>query len=262
MSSPTVKPASPFPSVDAVLTSGNGAVAMARFGRVATTAMVRVSLDRLRAGRSADSAPVAAEAVAGEALERLIAADAPGLRPVFNLTGTVLHTNLGRAILPEAAIQAVTLAMRHAVNLEFDVATGKRGERDDHVRGLIRELTGAEDCVVVNNNAAAVLLALSSLSSGKETIVSRGELIEIGGSFRIPDIMRRAGAKLREVGTTNRTHPADYAEAISSRTAAIMKVHTSNYRVQGFTAEVEGPVLAAIARKHNLPRSMTLGRAR
>jgi L-seryl-tRNA(Ser) seleniumtransferase len=259
MPSPEIKPASPFPSVDSVLTSGCGALAVARFGHIATAAMVRARLDRLRAGRSGGAAPVMAEAVASEALEYLIAADAPGLRPVFNLTGTVLHTNLGRAIMPEAAIEAVTLAMRHAVNVEYDVASGKRGERDDHVRGLIRELTGAEDCVVVNNNAAAVLLALSSLSQGKETIVSRGELIEIGGSFRIPDIMRRAGAKLREVGTTNRTHPADYEDAVSSRTAAIMKVHTSNYRVQGFTAEVEGPALAAIARKHNLPLIDDLG---
>jgi L-seryl-tRNA(Ser) seleniumtransferase len=259
MTSPAAKPVSPFPSVDAVLSCRNGAVAMARFGRAATTGMVRATLDRLRAGRSADAAPFTSETVAGEALERLIAADAPGLRPVFNLTGTVLHTNLGRAILPEAAIEAVTLAMRHAVNLEYDVASGKRGERDDHVRGLVRELTGAEDCVVVNNNAAAVLLALSSLSKGRETIVSRGELIEIGGSFRIPDIMRRAGAKLREVGTTNRTHPADYEDAVSSRTAAIMKVHTSNYRVQGFTAEVEGPALAAIAGTYNLPLIDDLG---
>jgi L-seryl-tRNA(Ser) seleniumtransferase len=254
-----IKPASPFPSVDTVLGDESAAIAMARFGRAATTAMVRTTLDRLRAARSTDASPVAAQAVAEDALARLIAVDAPGLRPVFNLTGTVLHTNLGRAILPEAAIQAVTQAMRHAVNLEYDIASGKRGERDDHVRDLIRELTGAEDCVVVNNNAAAVLLALSSLSQGKETIVSRGELIEIGGSFRIPDIMRRAGAKLREVGTTNRTHPADYEDAISPRTAAIMKVHTSNYRVQGFTAEVEGPVLAAIARKHNLPLIDDLG---
>jgi L-seryl-tRNA(Ser) seleniumtransferase len=254
-----MKPTSPFPSVDAILNAGTAAVAVARFGRTTTTAMVRATLDRLRAGRNADAAPVTAQAVASEALERLIAADAPGLSPVFNLTGTVLHTNLGRAILPEVAVEAVTLAMRHAVNLEYDVASGKRGERDDHVRGLIRELTGAEDCVVVNNTAAAVLLALSSLSQGRETIVSRGELIEIGGSFRIPDIMRRAGAKLREVGTTNRTHPADYEDAVSARTAAIMKVHTSNYRVQGFTAEVEGPALAAIARKHGLPLIDDLG---
>jgi L-seryl-tRNA(Ser) seleniumtransferase len=259
MPSPEIKSASPFPSVDAVLNHESGAVAFARFGRTATVAVVRATLERFRAGRSAGSAPVTVETVAYEALERLIVADAPSLRPVINLTGTVLHTNLGRAILPEVAIQAAILAMRHAVNLEYDIASGKRGERDDHVRGLIRELTGAEDCVVVNNNAAAVLLALSSLSQGKETIVSRGELIEIGGSFRIPDIMRRAGAKLREVGTTNRTHPADYEDAVSSRTAAIMKVHTSNYRVQGFTAEVEGPALATIARKHNLPLIDDLG---
>jgi L-seryl-tRNA(Ser) seleniumtransferase len=250
---------SPFPSVDAVLQAPDGALSIARFGRAAATGMVRSVLEGLRANRLPDAKPALAETIAGEALERLLAADVPSLRSVFNLTGTVLHTNLGRAVMPEAAVAAVTEAMRSAVNLEYDLAAGQRGERDDHVRGLIRELTGAEDCVVVNNNAAAVLLALSSLSAGKETIVSRGELIEIGGSFRLPDIMRRAGAKLREVGTTNRTHPADYEEAITPRTAAIMKVHTSNYRVQGFTAEVGGHDLSGIADRHGLPLIDDLG---
>ncbi len=250
---------SPFPSVDAVLCAPDGAVSVARFGRNAATAAVRAVLDGLRAGRASDAAPVPVGTVAGAALARLVANDAPSLRPVLNLTGTVLHTNLGRAILPEVAVTAVAEAMRCAVNLEYDIATGKRGERDDHVRGLIRELTGAEDCVVVNNNAAAVLLVLSALSAGKETIVSRGELIEIGGSFRLPDIMRRAGAKLREVGTTNRTHAADYEDAITARTALLMKVHTSNYRVQGFTAEVGGAVLAEIAAGHGLPLVDDLG---
>jgi L-seryl-tRNA(Ser) seleniumtransferase len=248
---------SPFPSVDAVLTSAEGSLAVRRFGHAAAVKAIRGGIDGLRGKASAS--PLAPDAIAVRALEALVAADAASLRPVFNLTGTVLHTNLGRAILPEAAVEAVTMAMRQAVNLEYDVAAGKRGERDDHVRGLVRELTGAEDCLVVNNNAAAVLLALSSLSQGKETIVSRGELIEIGGSFRLPDIMRRAGAKLREVGTTNRTHASDYEEAVSLRTAAIMKVHTSNYRVQGFTSEVEGRELAAIARQHGLPLIDDLG---
>jgi L-seryl-tRNA(Ser) seleniumtransferase len=238
---------SPFPSVEAVLSQGAGAAAAARFGRTAATEAVRRTLADWR-GRGLPPLPVPAERVGAAALAALAAAEAPALRPVLNLTGTVLHTNLGRAVLPEAAVEAVAAAMRQAVNLEYDLAAGGRGERDDHVRGLLRELTGAEDCVLVNNNAAAVLLALAAVSTGRETIVSRGELVEIGGSFRIPDIMRRAGAKLREVGTTNRTHETDFEEAIGPRTAAIMKVHTSNYLIQGFTAAVPAPDLAAIAR--------------
>jgi L-seryl-tRNA(Ser) seleniumtransferase len=244
---------SPFPSVDAVLREQSALVAIERYGRAATTEAIRMVSAKLRRGLSTDHSPISAHEAATLALHALAAADAPTLRPVFNLTGTVLHTNLGRAVMPEEAVIGVIEAMRSAVNIEYNVDAGKRGERDDHVRGLIRELTGAEDCVVVNNNAAAVLLALNSLSAGKETIVSRGELIEIGGSFRIPDIMRRAGAKLREVGTTNRTHPADYEEAVTGKTAAIMKVHTSNYVIRGFTADVSTRDMAAIAHRHGLP---------
>ncbi len=251
---------SPLPSVDTVLSQGSGAIAAARFGRTAATRAIRARLEQLRADGVVRAAPpVQAETVGASVLSALAAADAPSLRPVLNLTGTVLHTNLGRAVLPEEAIMAVADCMRRPVNLEYDIEKGGRGERDSHVAGLIRELTGAEDCVIVNNNAAAVLLALSALSTGRETIVSRGELVEIGGSFRIPDVMRRAGARLREVGTTNRTHAPDYEEAIGPRTGAIMKVHASNYRIEGFTAEVEPRALAAIARKASLPLIDDLG---
>ncbi|TIU27016.1 MAG: L-seryl-tRNA(Sec) selenium transferase, partial [Mesorhizobium sp.] len=197
--------------------------------------------------------------LAADALLRLKAAERPSLRPVFNLTGTVLHTNLGRALIANEALEAMRAAMSEAVALEFDIGTGRRGERDDHLRALICELTGAEDATVVNNNAAAVLLVLNTLSLGREAVVSRGELIEIGGSFRMPDIMTRAGAKLVEVGTTNRTHPKDYLSAIGPATGVVFKVHTSNYRIDGFTAEVSARELSAIAKERGVPLVHDLG---
>ena len=203
-----------LPSVDEVLRTGAAAEAIGTFGRPAVVTAVRDAIaDARRAGTGA-----AAEAVADSARWRLQAQAVPSLRSVFNLTGTVLHTNLGRALLAEAAIEAATEAMRNAVALEFDLASGKRGERDDHLRGLLCELTGAEDATIVNNNAAAILLVLNTLAKGREAVVSRGELIEIGGAFRMPDIMARAGAKLVEIGTTNRTHLKDYVAAIGPKT--------------------------------------------
>jgi L-seryl-tRNA(Ser) seleniumtransferase len=249
-----------LPSVDSILCATSAAVPLERFGRRATTDAARAVLADAREALRAGGASVpTAEQLALTALGRLNENDGSNLRPLFNLTGTVLHTNLGRAVLAEAAIEAAIGAMRDPVALEIDLAAGKRGERDDHVRALLCALTGAEDATVVNNNAAAVLLSLNTLASGREAIVSRGELIEIGGAFRMPDIMARAGAHLVEVGTTNRTHPKDYRAALTERTGVILKVHTSNYRVLGFTAEVAAAELAAIADEASVPVMNDLG---
>jgi L-seryl-tRNA(Ser) seleniumtransferase len=249
-----------LPSVDLVLRTAAAEALRERFGRATLTDAVRAELEGARqACRAGAMEPPSADEVAVRASARLDAAERPSLRPTFNLTGVVLHTNLGRAVLAEAAVEAATAAMRQAVALEFDLDTGERGERDDHVRGLLRELTGAEDVTVVNNNAAAVLLVLNSLALGREAVVSRGELIEIGGAFRMPEIMARAGARLVEVGTTNRTHPKDYINALNSETGLILKVHTSNYRVQGFTAEVDAGALAGIAHDAKVPLVHDLG---
>jgi len=251
-----VKPARHLPSVDKVLRTPAGQALAERFGHTATVGAVREALSGARANGSNAMPEHEVAAHAGLALE---AAQAPRLKSVFNLTGTILHTNLGRALIAEEAIKAATEAMRNAVTLEFDIDRGQRGERDDIVRDLICELTGAEDATLVNNNAAAVLLALNTLSEGREAIVSRGELIEIGGAFRMPEIMRRAGAILVEVGTTNRTHKRDYENAITAETGVILKVHTSNYRIEGFTAEVPARELAELARARNVPLVDDLG---
>ena len=249
-----------LPSVDKVLRTDAGGVAVARFGHSAATRAIRRTLAQLRQIARGGTAGVPnAAAVAAEASRLLESEDAPSLRRVFNLTGTVLHTNLGRAVLPEAGITAAVDAMRSAVALEFDIGGAARGERDDHVRGLIRELTGAEDACVVNNNAAAVLLVLNTFGAGKDAVVSRGELIEIGGSFRLPDIMARAGARLVEVGTTNRTHLKDYEQAVGDNTGLLLKAHTSNYLIQGFTKSVSAPELSALARARKVPFIHDLG---
>ena len=251
-----------LPSVDRILGDAACLELIAQYGRVQTLACARAVLAELRAAMLAgavceEGALIASIAV--QMAERLQAQSRSQLRAVFNLTGTVLHTNLGRALLPDAAVQAVVEALQWPMNLEFDLESGKRGDRDDLVEELLRELTGAEAATIVNNNAAAVLLMLNTLAQGKEVIVSRGELVEIGGAFRIPDVMTRAGAVLCEVGSTNRTHPHDYANGINDDTALLMKVHCSNYAITGFTKSVELDELVPLAQKHNVPTAVDLG---
>jgi len=231
-----------------------------RFGRVAVVEAIRnVLAEHRKTSGAAGAVAIGENDVVAAVADRLQGRATPTLRRMINLTGTVLHTNLGRALLPEAAVAHATLAMRHPCNLEYDVETGGRGDRDNLVEGVLTELTGAEAATVVNNNAAAVLLVLAALAWEREVVVSRGELVEIGGSFRIPDVMRSANARLVEVGTTNRTHPADYERAIGPATAALMKVHASNYQITGFVADVAETELATIAHRHDLPLIVDLG---
>ncbi|KQQ32039.1 L-seryl-tRNA(Sec) selenium transferase [Duganella sp. Leaf126] len=276
-----------LPAVHLILSDPGCQPLIEQYGRVQTTDAARALLAELRAmllaarrddgaGAPASTATAGFEAsvarssaaagappeIAGLLVmlaERLQQANRSHLRAVFNLTGTVLHTNLGRALLPDSAVQAVAEALRWPMNLEWDIDTGTRGDRDNLVEELLLELTGAEAATIVNNNAAAVLLMLNTLALGREVIVSRGELVEIGGAFRIPDVMTRAGAVLREVGSTNRTHLKDYAEAAGPQTALMMKVHCSNYEITGFTKSVELPELAPLARQHNIATAVDLG---
>jgi L-seryl-tRNA(Ser) seleniumtransferase len=247
-----------IPSVDVLL--GEMHSGIERWGRQRVTAALREELGLLRQ-QIADGASLhpSAETIRQSVEQRLALRSETRPTPVFNLTGTVLHTNLGRAILPTEALQAVARVAGHASDLEYDLESGERGQRDAEVAALVCELTGAEAATLVNNNAAAVLLVLNTLAMGQEVPVSRGELVEIGGSFRLPEIMARAGCRLVEVGATNRTHPKDYRSAIGDDTALLLKVHTSNYQVAGFTASVAEPELAAIAHQAGLPLVADLG---
>jgi L-seryl-tRNA(Ser) seleniumtransferase len=248
-----------LPGVDRLLTHPATAPLLGQFSRALVARHCRdVLADARESIRRGGAVPDDREIV-DRVTARLHTTRTAPLQQVVNATGTVLHTNLGRASLPHAALQALAAAASGPVNLEYDLDAGARGRREALVEELLCELTGAEAATVVNNNAAAVLVALNTLADGKEVVVSRGELIEIGGAFRIPEIMARSGALLREVGTTNRTHATDYEQAISERTGLILKVHTSNYRVVGFTADVDLPTLVDIGRRRGVPVMEDLG---
>ena len=251
-----------LPSIDRLLRLPGVAALAAEHGHTLVADSARALLSELRS--AAVAGQLAPAAIESEALSNAIGARvqarlAPRMKRVLNLTGTVIHTNLGRALLADDALAHLLAVMQAPNNLEYDLASGRRGDRDSIVEGLLCELTGAEAATVVNNNAAAVLLTIAALARGRDVIVSRGELVEIGGAFRMPDVMESAGARLVEVGTTNRTHPHDYERAIQPSTALLMKVHTSNYAVQGFTSAVDEATLCAIAHARGLPVATDLG---
>ncbi len=253
-------PMSLLPSVDRVLSSELAMPLARQYGQTAVKIKTRLALQTLRKNlQRGDHEEPSLERVLDLAKELLEREAAPSLRRVLNLTGTVLHTNLGRAYLPEEAINAVVDVARGGSNLEYDLEGGARGNRDSHLEEALLRLTGAEAAIVVNNNAAAIMLVLNTLALGQEVPVSRGELVEIGGSFRVPDIMSRSGCTLVEVGTTNRTHLRDFEGAIRSATALVMKVHASNYVIQGFTADVPEQELAELCRSRDLPFIVDLG---
>jgi L-seryl-tRNA(Ser) seleniumtransferase len=243
-----------LPKVDELLKREDVAALDATHGRPLTLEALREALDVTRAAvRAGEIAEVSADAIAADAAAWLAHKARRSLRRVINATGIVVHTNLGRSPLAETAIEAVAEVARGYSTLEYDVPSGQRGSRHVHVEELICRLTGAEAAMAVNNNASGVLLGLAALARRKEAIVSRGQLVEIGGSFRIPDIMRESGAKMVEIGTTNKTHLRDYQNAITPRTGLMLKVHTSNYRVVGFTEEVSLDDLVALGAEHGIP---------
>lgn len=252
-----------LPSVDRLLSDPRILAWSSRVARDHLVAVCRAVLDDLRQaiqnGRIQTDEAVTPASVLDAVESRLSSMREPHLVRIVNASGTVLHTNLGRALLAPAAVDAVVRVASAPTNLEFDLAKGTRGRRESDVEALVTALTGAEAATVVNNNAAAVLVGVNSLAAGKDVVVSRGELVEIGGAFRIPDIVARSGGTLREVGTTNRTHAADYERAIGPNTGLLLKVHTSNYRIVGFSSDVSLDDLVAIGRQHGVPVMEDLG---
>ena len=249
-----------LPAIDRLLRDPAFSSLLVQHGHSQVVTQLRQMLDEAREQiRQCQTLPDWSHDWLSACAQRLTASRQSALRPVFNLTGTVLHTNLGRAIQAEAAVEAVVSAMRAPVTLEYDLDDAGRGHRDRAIADLLCQITGAEDACIVNNNAAAVLLMLAATASGREVAVSRGELVEIGGAFRIPDVMRQAGCQLHEVGTTNRTHAKDYRQAVNDNTALLMKVHTSNYSIEGFTKAVDEAELAVIGRELDVPVVADLG---
>jgi L-seryl-tRNA(Ser) seleniumtransferase len=250
-----------IPSIDRLLASPEARELLNTYSRERVVAALRAATEALRAAvRTGEQhSDEAASAIVREAAQRLSGAERPSLRRAINATGVVLHTNLGRAVLSEPAIRAVmTVAGSHSI-LEMDPESGERGSRQSHVRGLLRQLTGCEEALVVNNNAAAVLLAIATLAAGREVVISRGQLVEIGDSFRMPDVIRQSGARLAEVGATNRVRLSDYRDAIRDETALLLRVHPSNFRIVGFVEEVPLPALVNLAHEHGLPLMDDLG---
>jgi L-seryl-tRNA(Ser) seleniumtransferase len=252
-----VDPRRSLPSVSALLELNEVSELLATVPRTLVVAAARDALDQAR--DDASSAPRGDQAWSASVIGALHRRTTPSLRRVINGTGVLLHTNLGRAPLAEAAVEAIRDVAVGYSNLEYDLETGARGSRYVHCASILCELTGAEDALVVNNNAAAVVLAVNTLAAGRRCLISRGELVEIGGSFRVPEIMERSGAQLAEIGTTNRTHLEDYRAAIAEDTGAIVKVHRSNFAMEGFVAEVEARALADLAEEHGLPFIHDLG---
>lgn len=249
-----------IPAIDSLLAAAAKDACLAGYPPAVLKEAVRQAADKGRQLlRGGELEEISAAAILRQARASLRKKAAPSLKRVINATGVVLHTNLGRAPLSERAQSRVCDVMAGYSTLEYDLASGGRGTRYRHIAARVGEITGAESAIVVNNNAAAVLLVLSALGAGREIIVSRGQLVEIGGSFRVPDIIRQSGAVLVEVGTTNKTHLRDYEQAIGPETAAILKVHTSNYRIVGFTAQPEDAALTNLAHKHGLPVIEDLG---
>lgn len=254
-----------LPSVDEILKEGRVKAWLASHPRMLVLDAVRTAIDRKRAqvlktpDQSVPMSDLSPAAIVDSAEAILQELSEPSLRPLINATGVVVHTNLGRSILSEAAIERIISVNRSYSNLEYDVQAGERGKRYAHIEGILTRLTGAEAATAVNNNAAAVLLCLNTLARGREVIVSRGELVEIGGSFRVPEVMERSSAVLREVGSTNKTHLKDYQKAINENTGLLLKVHTSNYKIVGFTKEVSPAELAELGRKHKVPVMWDLG---
>lgn len=259
---------SKLPSIDRLVTSSALKSVIDQFGITLVTQSCKECIADIRqqlisrntTGKDAESQGIPGELKLAELIEQTcLKKTTLQFKSVFNMTGTVIHTNLGRSVLADDAIAALVGAAKYPLNLEYDLEEGERGDRDDFVEGLICEITGAEAATFVNNNAAAVLLSIAALAYDREVLISRGELVEIGGSFRMPDVMQSAGARMVEVGTTNRTHLSDYEKALSQHTAILMKIHTSNYQVQGFTKTVSEAELAPLSKKHGIPLVTDLG---